>query len=112
MAKLSPHASLNPLDAHNAGVATFIAKHAHAGDNAASKALASTCMCCIWCFEEIVRFVNKNAIIQLVLQSSDFITSAAAATRLELSGGPVEPTTTETLAWNDSTIVAVPVLSC
>merc|ERR1712107_433264 len=39
-------------------------------------------MCCVWCFTEIVRFLNKNAVIQLVLHPADFFTCAGAAFKL------------------------------
>lgn len=28
--------------------------------------LVSNCMGCVWCFDEVVRFVNKNALISMV----------------------------------------------
>mmetsp|Transcript_1893 Transcript_1893/g.4831 ORF Transcript_1893/g.4831 Transcript_1893/m.4831 type:complete len:712 (-) Transcript_1893:40-2175(-) len=56
-----------------------IAKYSKTTGNAVAEAIASTCMACVWCFEEIVRFMNKNAIIELVLNSKDFFTSAGAA---------------------------------
>jgi len=58
-----------------------IAKYSKGTGNAIAEAIASSCMACVWCFEEIVRFMNKNAIIELVLNSKDFFTSAGAAVK-------------------------------
>jgi len=59
----------------------FIAKQAHNDSNMVGRLISHTCMCCIWCYEEIVRYINKNAVIEMVLHSTDFFTSAGAAIR-------------------------------
>jgi len=59
----------------------FIARQAKGDGNRVAELIAHTCMCCVWCFEEIVRYLNKNATIEMVLRSTDFSTSAGAALR-------------------------------
>lgn len=51
------------------------------GENKVAAAIGHIFMCCVWCYEEVVRFINKNAIIEMVLRSTDFFTSAGRAFR-------------------------------
>jgi hypothetical protein len=64
----------------------IIAKESKATGNPVAASIAHCCMCCVWCFEQIVRFINKNAIIEMVLKSQDFFTSAGNAIRTLASG--------------------------
>lgn len=66
------------------GVLAVIAKEAKATGNPVAASLAHCCMCCVWCFEQVVRFINKNAIIEIVLKSKDFFTSAGSAIQVLL----------------------------
>jgi len=59
----------------------FIAQRTK-GNNPVAHCNAKVCICCVWCFEEVVRYLNKNAIIQLVLKPADFFTCAGAAFKL------------------------------
>jgi len=61
------------------GVLEIVAKYAKETGNPVAATLAHACMCCVWCFEEILRFINKNAIIEMVLKSKDFFSSAGGA---------------------------------
>lgn len=77
----------------------IISAQAKASGNKVAEMMASACMCCIWCFEEIVRYINKNAIIQMVIKSTDFFHSAGAALELLLSSSA------EVVALNGITFV-------
>jgi len=71
------------------GILELIAKEANATGNPVAASIAHCCMCCVWCFEQVVRFINKNAIIQIVLRSQDFFTSAGSAIKV-LAGAAKE----------------------
>ncbi|CAE7041854.1 SLC44A2 [Symbiodinium natans] len=64
-----------------------LAKLAKAGERHAPEGIMSNCLCCVWCFEEVVRFVNKNAIICMVLNSTNYFVSATAAVRTLAKAG-------------------------
>eukprot|EP00928_Gymnodinium_smaydae_P019166 TRINITY_DN17328_c0_g1_i1.p1 TRINITY_DN17328_c0_g1~~TRINITY_DN17328_c0_g1_i1.p1 ORF type:complete len:916 (+),score=168.30 TRINITY_DN17328_c0_g1_i1:48-2750(+) len=61
-------------------VLQYVASQAK-GENAVARTVAQSCVCAVWCFEEIVRYVDKNAIIEMILRSRDFFASARAAVR-------------------------------
>jgi hypothetical protein len=60
-------------------ILNFVAKQAKAGGNPAAAALANACACCLKCFEEIVKFMNKNAYIDCAINSNSFIPAAKDA---------------------------------
>jgi len=62
-------------------VLNFITKQAKSESNPAASVCAHACMCGIWCFEEIVKYINKNAIIEVILNSTPFFSSAGNAIR-------------------------------
>jgi hypothetical protein len=69
-------------------VLAFIAKQAKNDNNRVQEIVSHMFMCCIWCNEEIMRYMTKSAIIELVLKSTDFFTSAGAAIRRLSFAGP------------------------
>jgi len=71
------------------GFLRIIAKEAKATGNPVAASIAHCCMCCVWCFEQVVQFINKNAIIEIVLKSKDFFTSAGSAMKT-LTGAAAE----------------------
>eukprot|EP00930_Biecheleria_cincta_P081055 TRINITY_DN6965_c0_g1_i1.p1 TRINITY_DN6965_c0_g1~~TRINITY_DN6965_c0_g1_i1.p1 ORF type:complete len:1501 (+),score=370.60 TRINITY_DN6965_c0_g1_i1:71-4573(+) len=60
----------------------IVSKQARFLERHASASAMANCLCCVWCFEEIVRYINKNAIIYMVLNSDNFFVSAGAAVKL------------------------------
>lgn len=66
----------------------FIAKQASASNNKVALMIAESCMCCVWCFEQVVRYINKNAIIELTLKSTDYFSSAGSAMKVLTGGAP------------------------
>lgn len=58
----------------------YIARQAK-GTNRAAAAIGHAFMGCVWCYEEVVRYINKNSLIEMVLRSTDFFTSAGVASR-------------------------------
>jgi len=57
----------------------YIAKQAKAGGNAAAECAAKACMCCISCFEQVVKFLNKNAYMAVAVNSDNFCEAAKEA---------------------------------
>eukprot|EP00931_Biecheleriopsis_adriatica_P071750 TRINITY_DN4566_c0_g1_i1.p1 TRINITY_DN4566_c0_g1~~TRINITY_DN4566_c0_g1_i1.p1 ORF type:complete len:1433 (-),score=415.05 TRINITY_DN4566_c0_g1_i1:58-4356(-) len=59
----------------------IIARQARYIERNANPLAVANCMCCVWCFEEIVRYIDKNAIIYMVLNSTAYFQSATGAVR-------------------------------
>lgn len=57
----------------------YISKQAKAQKNKVLEILAKIAGYCLWCFEKCVKFLNKNAYIQIALMSTPFCTSAKNA---------------------------------
>merc|ERR1740121_504425 len=57
----------------------FLSKQAKAQKNKIMECIAKACACCLWCFEKCVKFLNKNAYIQVALMGTSFCTSAKNA---------------------------------
>ncbi|CAJ1384651.1 unnamed protein product [Effrenium voratum] len=53
----------------------------HVDGDEDGEGITEHCLGCVWCFDEVVRFVNKNAIICMVLNSSSYFNSASEAVR-------------------------------
>jgi len=47
--------------------------------NGLGEALLCCCQCCLWCFEKIIKFLNKNAYIQTAIFGTPFCRSAREA---------------------------------
>lgn len=47
--------------------------------NKLGEALLCCCQCCLWCFEKIIKFLNKNAYIQTAIFGTPFCRSAREA---------------------------------
>lgn len=47
--------------------------------NALGEALLCCCQCCLWCFEQFIKFLNKNAYIQCAIFGTPFCRSAREA---------------------------------
>jgi len=58
---------------------SWVQKKAEALDNKLGQALLCCCQCCLWCFEKVLRFLNKNAYIQTAIFGTSFCTSAREA---------------------------------
>lgn len=58
----------------------FISHQAKSGGNRVCGILANCCLCCIGCFQKYLEYVNKNAYIDICINSSNFCTAAQNAT--------------------------------
>merc|ERR1712070_341341 len=54
-------------------------KQASAAKNRVLVLVLKALQCCIWCFEKCLKYLNKNAYIQIALVGKGFCTSAKAA---------------------------------
>jgi hypothetical protein len=57
----------------------YFEKQAAAQKNRVMVLVLKVLQCCMWCFEQCVKFLNKNAYIQIALLGTPFCTSAKAA---------------------------------
>eukprot|EP00555_Chaetoceros_dichaeta_P004402 CAMPEP_0198263872 /NCGR_PEP_ID=MMETSP1447-20131203/13843_1 /TAXON_ID=420782 /ORGANISM="Chaetoceros dichaeta, Strain CCMP1751" /LENGTH=666 /DNA_ID=CAMNT_0043952625 /DNA_START=79 /DNA_END=2079 /DNA_ORIENTATION=- len=57
----------------------YVQKKAKGFDNKIGQAILCCCQCCLWCFEKLLRFINKNAYIQTAIFGTSFCTSAKEA---------------------------------
>ena len=48
-------------------------------NNKVGEAILCCCQCCLWCFEKVVKFLNKNAYIQTAIFGTSFCRSAREA---------------------------------
>ncbi|CAJ1342139.1 unnamed protein product [Effrenium voratum] len=62
----------------------FLAEQAKVRKNRVAQAIFRAAACCLWCFEKCLKFLNKNAYIQIALKGTDFCTSAQNAFALVL----------------------------
>ncbi|CAM9134770.1 unnamed protein product [Choristocarpus tenellus] len=60
-------------------VLSYINKKAKASQNKVAEAISCCCMCCFWCLEKCMRFINRNAYVQTAIFSTSFCTSAKNA---------------------------------
>jgi len=64
-------------------VVQLVVGQTHRTQNPCIKAMVYSCTCCIKCTQEIVSYVNKGAIIEMVLRGDfDFFTSAGSSMRV------------------------------
>jgi len=54
-------------------------KKARELNNKVGEALLCCCQCCLWCFEKVIKFLNKNAYIQTAIFGTPFCRSAREA---------------------------------
>jgi len=54
-------------------------KKARELDNKVGQTLLCCCQCCLWCFEKVLKFLNKNAYIQTAIFGTPFCRSAREA---------------------------------
>eukprot|EP00746_Dinoflagellata_sp_MGD_P036761 gnl/MRDRNA2_/MRDRNA2_18831_c0_seq1.p1 gnl/MRDRNA2_/MRDRNA2_18831_c0~~gnl/MRDRNA2_/MRDRNA2_18831_c0_seq1.p1 ORF type:complete len:621 (+),score=113.99 gnl/MRDRNA2_/MRDRNA2_18831_c0_seq1:3-1865(+) len=54
----------------------YLAKQAKDQENAAGECAAKACMCCVDCFKRFIEFLNKNAYIDMAINSNGYCTSA------------------------------------
>lgn len=54
-------------------------KKARELNNKLGEALLCCCQCCLWCFEKVIKFLNKNAYIQTAIFGTAFCKSAREA---------------------------------
>merc|ERR1719436_910437 len=57
----------------------YFEKQAEAQKNKVMVLVLKCIGCCIWCFEKCIKFLNKNAYIQIALLGKGFCTSAKEA---------------------------------
>jgi len=57
----------------------YYEKQAQAAKNRVMVIVLKICQCCLWCFEKCLKFLNKNAYIQIALMGTNFCTSAKNA---------------------------------
>jgi len=60
-------------------IMSFIAKQARDQGNAVGAAAASCCTCCLTCFQKTIEFLNKNAYIDIAVNSNGFCHGARNA---------------------------------
>jgi len=53
--------------------------HSEGGGNPISDCLLKVCVCCVVCFEKFLRFVNKNAYMEVAINGGDFCQAAHQA---------------------------------
>lgn len=58
---------------------TYLQKKAKDMDNKVGQAILCCFQCCLWCFEKIMKFLNKNAYIQTAIFGTPFCRSAREA---------------------------------
>lgn len=59
----------------------YIAKQADKDGNPAAACAAKSCLCIITCFQRCIEFINKNAYMDVAINSTDFCTAAKNAFR-------------------------------
>merc|ERR1712066_826308 len=52
--------------------------------NPVGSCLAKVCVCCLWCFEKCIAFLNKNAYMDIAITSSNFCPAARRAMQVIL----------------------------
>jgi hypothetical protein len=57
----------------------YFEKQAEAQKNRVMVIILKVVQCCIWCFEQCIKFLNKNAYIQVAMRGTNFCTSAKKA---------------------------------
>merc|ERR1712232_1477779 len=57
----------------------YFEKQAQAQKNKIMVLVLKVLQCCMWCFEQCIKFLNKNAYIQIALMGTNFCTSAKNA---------------------------------
>ena len=57
----------------------WLEKQAEASKNGIMKRIAQTLRCCVTCFEKFIKFLNKNAYIQIALLGKKFCYAAKDA---------------------------------
>merc|ERR1712048_1532100 len=60
-------------------ILTYLAKQASVDGNAAAKASAGCCMCIVQCLQGWLEFLNKNAYMDIAVNSSSFCAGARNA---------------------------------
>lgn len=57
----------------------YLAKQAENTGNAVMSAISKACMCCVSCFKRFMEFINKNAYMDVAINSTNFCTAAQNA---------------------------------
>ncbi|CAM9966712.1 unnamed protein product [Ascophyllum nodosum] len=60
-------------------ILSYINKKAKLSGNKIAEYISCCCICCMWCLENCLRFINKNAYVQTAIFSTNFCTSARNA---------------------------------
>jgi hypothetical protein len=60
-------------------VCKYIEKQSQAQHNKVMEVVMKMAQCCLWCIEKCIKFLNKNAYIQIALMGKNFCMSAKAA---------------------------------
>lgn len=68
-------------------ILTYLTKQAEASGNKAAALIGKILLCCVDCFERFLKFVNKNAYIDVAISSSSFCTAMKASFEFIFSQG-------------------------
>jgi len=65
----------------------IVAKQSQASGNPAAACIAKTLLCCVTCFQRFLEFINKNAYIDIAINSNDFCMAAKHSCEFILKDG-------------------------
>lgn len=57
----------------------YIQEKCKASDNACAKCCLKSCICCLWCLEKLLKFLNQNAYTIIAIEGSNFCSAAQKA---------------------------------
>eukprot|EP00039_Didymoeca_costata_P028599 m.21661 g.21661 ORF g.21661 m.21661 type:complete len:671 (+) comp7200_c0_seq1:218-2230(+) len=60
----------------------YIKEKTAAGETKLAQYIITCCMCCFWCLEKCLKFINRNAYVEVVLYGYSFCNAAWAAFRV------------------------------
>lgn len=63
-------------------ILSYINKKAQMSGNMLAQCITCCCMCCMWCLENCLRFINKNAYVQVSCFTLQFGCKSLTRTRL------------------------------
>uniref|UniRef100_A0A4W4E9I5 Choline transporter-like protein n=1 Tax=Electrophorus electricus TaxID=8005 RepID=A0A4W4E9I5_ELEEL len=60
-------------------ILTYIHSQLKGSENACARCMLKACVCCLWCLEKCLSFLNQNAYVATAINSTSFCTSARDA---------------------------------
>ncbi|KAM9314070.1 choline transporter-like protein 1 [Pholidichthys leucotaenia] len=60
-------------------ILTYIHSQLRGRENACARCMLKACVCCLWCLEKCLQYLNQNAYIATAINSTSFCTSAREA---------------------------------